>query len=115
MKSKAIDQGYIELKLYTVIVEGPAAQPCNHKEEGGGGKGCTGIPPFLKLPSIKVILIAVHQNYILLVYMNAEATRSSLKQSYHSVLGKCPLPGKHPGACFGCANGERPLPGKRPG
>ena len=35
--------------------------------------------------------------------------------TYRSVLGKRPLPGKCPGACFGCLNGQRPLPGKCPG
>ena len=34
---------------------------------------------------------------------------------YRSFPGKCSLPGKHPGACFGYMNGEHPLPSKCPG
>ena len=34
---------------------------------------------------------------------------------YHSVLGKCPLPGKRPCNCFSGSNGKCPLLGKRPG
>ena len=47
-------------------------------------------------------------------HMVKSKARCHFKQ-YRSVPGKHPLPGKHPGACFGCTNGERPLPDKRPG
>ena len=36
-------------------------------------------------------------------------------QTYRSVPGQRPLPGKRPCICFGSSNGKRPLPGKRPG
>ena len=43
------------------------------------------------------------------------ATLRLVDVTFEAIRTYCSVPGKRPGACFGCTNGERPLPGKRPG